>query len=214
MADYYRLIANAVAALDENTKDTRTEIYIRARHVLGTHFRTVDAGIAESSILREIMALEQAILEVENGLEERSRATVSNDDRRQNALRMRGVSEESVPPRNEMAFKVSKPAQRPYRGQMRWPVFLWRWKSHLKIFGYPSLRRFKGPISKILLVLVSISSIAVVTYLQRNVFAALMAGLRSYFASNMWDFAVPVIGYGAVLFFMAMLFFNRLKKRL
>jgi len=65
MADYYPLIARAVAGLDKNTGEIRRALYDRARAALVGQLRSVDPPLNESDITRERLALEEAIRKVE-----------------------------------------------------------------------------------------------------------------------------------------------------
>ncbi len=73
MADYYPLIAKAVAALDKNTGEARRALYERARSALVTQLRGVDPALSESDITRERLALEEAIRKVEGEAARRAR---------------------------------------------------------------------------------------------------------------------------------------------
>ena len=65
MADYYPLIAKAVAGLDKNTGEARRSLYERARTALVAQLRGVVPALSESDITRERLALEEAIRKVE-----------------------------------------------------------------------------------------------------------------------------------------------------
>src|SRR5579872_7359883 len=65
MADYYPLIARAVAGLDKNTGDARRALYERARAALVAQLRGVTPALDESDVTRERLALEEAIRKVE-----------------------------------------------------------------------------------------------------------------------------------------------------
>ena len=65
MADYYPLIARAVAGLDKNTGDARRALYERARAALVAQLRGVSPALDESHVTRERLALEEAIRKVE-----------------------------------------------------------------------------------------------------------------------------------------------------
>ncbi len=65
MADYYPLIAKAVAGLDKNSSEIRRQLYDRARAALVGQLRSVDPPLNESDITRERLALEEAIRKVE-----------------------------------------------------------------------------------------------------------------------------------------------------
>ena len=65
MADYYPLIARAVAGLEKNTGDARRVLYERARTALVAQLRGVTPALNESDVTRERLALEEAIRKVE-----------------------------------------------------------------------------------------------------------------------------------------------------
>jgi hypothetical protein len=65
MADYYTIIAKAVAALDPNTGEARRRIYERARGALSGETRSAGLPLAKSDILSAQMSLEEAIARVE-----------------------------------------------------------------------------------------------------------------------------------------------------
>src|SRR5215470_16825703 len=65
MADYYPLIARAVAGLEKNTGDARRALYERARAALVAQLRSVTPALSESDVTRERLALEEAVRKVE-----------------------------------------------------------------------------------------------------------------------------------------------------
>src|SRR5215470_16883666 len=65
MADYYPLIARAVAGLDKNTGDARRALYERARTALVAQLRGVNPPLSENDVTRERLALEESIRKVE-----------------------------------------------------------------------------------------------------------------------------------------------------
>ncbi|MBX9773026.1 MAG: hypothetical protein K2Y71_01330 [Xanthobacteraceae bacterium] len=65
MADYYPLIARAVAGLDKNTGDGRRALYERARTALVAQLRSVNPPLSENDVTRERLALEESIRKVE-----------------------------------------------------------------------------------------------------------------------------------------------------
>src|SRR3979490_2959097 len=65
MADYYPLIARAVAGLQKNTGDARRTLYERAREALVAQLRGVMPALDESDVTRERLSLEEAIRKVE-----------------------------------------------------------------------------------------------------------------------------------------------------
>jgi len=73
MADYYPLIARAVAALDKSTGEARRALYERARNALVAQLRGVIPALSESDITRERLALEEAIRKVEGEAARRAR---------------------------------------------------------------------------------------------------------------------------------------------
>ncbi len=73
MADYYPLIARAVASLETNSGENRRALYERARTALVAQLRGVVPALAESDITRERLALEEAIRKVEGEAARRPR---------------------------------------------------------------------------------------------------------------------------------------------
>src|SRR6202521_393682 len=73
MADYYPLIAKAVAGLERNTGEGRRALYERARTALVAQLRGVIPALSESDITRERLALEEAIRKVEGEAARRGR---------------------------------------------------------------------------------------------------------------------------------------------
>jgi hypothetical protein len=65
MADYYPLIARAVAGLDPNTGEIRRALYERARTALVAQLRNSDPPLEEADITAERLALEDAIRRIE-----------------------------------------------------------------------------------------------------------------------------------------------------
>jgi tetratricopeptide (TPR) repeat protein len=65
MADYYPLIARAVAGLGKDSPEARRSLYDRARSALLTKLSAADPQFEESIIAREQLALEGAIRKVE-----------------------------------------------------------------------------------------------------------------------------------------------------
>jgi hypothetical protein len=66
MADYYPLVAKAVAGLEKNTGEGRRLLYERARSALVAQLRGMnDPPLTEAEITRERLALEEAIRKVE-----------------------------------------------------------------------------------------------------------------------------------------------------
>src|SRR5215831_17444733 len=74
MADYYPLIARAVAGLDPSAPgEARRALYERARTALIAQLRGVQPPLSESEITRERLALEEAVRKVESEAAQRAR---------------------------------------------------------------------------------------------------------------------------------------------
>ncbi|HVV92656.1 MAG TPA: hypothetical protein VHD15_04480, partial [Hyphomicrobiales bacterium] len=65
MADYYPVLARAVAGLDPTSSESRREIYERARKALVQQLRSLDPPLTESEITRERLSLEDAVRRIE-----------------------------------------------------------------------------------------------------------------------------------------------------
>jgi hypothetical protein len=74
MADYYPLIARAIAGLDPQAPgESRRALYERARAALIQQLRGVDPPLSESEITRERLSLEEAVRKVESEAAQRAR---------------------------------------------------------------------------------------------------------------------------------------------
>src|SRR5476651_1072911 len=74
MADYYPLIARAIAGLDPSAPgESRRALYERARSALIAQLRSVDPPLSESEITRERLSLEEAVRKVESEAAARAR---------------------------------------------------------------------------------------------------------------------------------------------
>src|SRR3984957_7603940 len=109
MADYYPLIAKAVAGLDKSTGEVRRTLYERARGALVTQLRGVVPALSESEITRERLALEEAIRKVEAEAARKSRFDSPPERKRSD----RGETAE--PPKN-LAPQPPRPAAPPSNG--------------------------------------------------------------------------------------------------
>ena len=75
MADYYPLVAKAVAGLEKNTGEGRRALYERARTALVAQLRGMnDPPLTAAEITRERLALEEAIRKVEAEAARRGRS--------------------------------------------------------------------------------------------------------------------------------------------
>src|SRR3954453_12077143 len=74
MADYYPLIARAIAGLDPSAPgESRRALYDRARTALIAQLRSVQPPLSESEITRERLSLEEAVRKVESEAAQRAR---------------------------------------------------------------------------------------------------------------------------------------------
>jgi len=74
MADYYPLIARAIAGLDPSAPgESRRALYERARAALIQQLRSVQPPLSESEITRERLSLEEAVRKVESEAAQRAR---------------------------------------------------------------------------------------------------------------------------------------------
>src|SRR5712671_2689547 len=73
MADYYPLIARAIAGLDPSAPgESRRALYERARAALIQQLRSVQPPLSESEITRERLSLEEAVRKVESEAAQRA----------------------------------------------------------------------------------------------------------------------------------------------
>src|SRR3979409_1998832 len=91
MADYYPLIARAIAGLDPSAPgESRRALYERARAALIAQLRSVEPPLSESEITRERLSLEEAVRKVESEAAQRAReVTRSIDPSRSGGARAR-----------------------------------------------------------------------------------------------------------------------------
>jgi hypothetical protein len=88
MADYYPLIARAIAGLDPSAPgESRRALYERARSALIAQLRSVDPPLSESEITRERLSLEEAVRKVESEAAARARDLSRPDLSRPDASR-------------------------------------------------------------------------------------------------------------------------------
>src|ERR1700691_2294908 len=74
MADYYPLIARAIAGLDPSAPgESRRALYERARAALIAQLRSVQPPLSESEITRERLSLEETVRKVESEAAQRAR---------------------------------------------------------------------------------------------------------------------------------------------
>ena len=81
MADYYPLIARAIAGLDPSAPgESRRALYERARAALIAQLRGVEPPLSESEITRERLSLEEAVRKVESEAAQRARDVSRSGD--------------------------------------------------------------------------------------------------------------------------------------
>lgn len=101
MADYYPLIARAIAGLDPNAPgESRRALYERARAALIAQLRSVQPPLSESEITRERLSLEEAVRKVEAEAAQRAREAQrasSGAARPGDALRKAGARNSDAP---------------------------------------------------------------------------------------------------------------------
>src|ERR1700746_3927253 len=100
MADYYPLIARAIAGLDPNGPgESRRALYARARAALIAQLRNVQPPLSESEITRERLSLEEAARKVESEAAQRAReASRGGGSARTDDRRAAGRANEAAPP--------------------------------------------------------------------------------------------------------------------
>jgi len=110
MADYYPLIARAITALDPSAPgESRRVIYERARTALIAQLRGVQPPLSDSEIIRERLALEEAVRKVEAEASQRSRESA-----RQGGPRAARGQEASPPPQGSAASQQEGRQQQSY----------------------------------------------------------------------------------------------------
>src|SRR5260370_7671415 len=118
MADYYPLIARAIAGLDPSAPgESRRALYERARAALIAQLRSVQPPLSESEITRERLSLEEAVRKVESEAAQRARdASRSADAARSGGERPRAgdaFRATTRPPRPGEPAPPPSPSQNP-----------------------------------------------------------------------------------------------------
>src|SRR5262245_29953452 len=114
MADYYPLIARAIAGLDPSAPgESRRALYERARAALIQQLRSVQPPLSESEITRERLSLEEAVRKVESEAAQRARDACGSGSGRDSSSRRSRPAEPSAPP--EGAPRAPRPAAPPPR---------------------------------------------------------------------------------------------------
>jgi len=115
MADYYPLIARAIAGLDASAPgEQRRALYERARTALIAQLRSVDPPLSESEITRERLSLEEAVRKVESEAAQRAReASRGGHSRSGDAFRASTRADTRSPEGAPAAPPPASPAIRP-----------------------------------------------------------------------------------------------------
>src|SRR5690348_339626 len=116
MADYYPLIARAIAGLDPNAPgESRRALYERARAALIAQLRSVQPPLSESEITRERLSLEEAVRKVESEAAQRARdaARPPGTPRAGDALRRASARPGEAPPAGVAQAGAPRPAASP-----------------------------------------------------------------------------------------------------
>src|ERR1700740_2161799 len=120
MADYYPLIARAVAGLDPSAPgESRRALYERARAALIAQLRGVQPPLSESEITRERLSLEEAVRKVESEAAQRardaSRSAAGGASRASDAIRRAGArgAEAAPTPSSPAGQQPPAPPPRP-----------------------------------------------------------------------------------------------------
>jgi hypothetical protein len=104
MADYYPLIARAIAGLDPSAPgESRRALYERARAALIAQLRSVEPPLSESEITRERLSLEEAVRKVESEAAQRARDATARP----------GDAARSGPRAGDAFRATTRPASRP-----------------------------------------------------------------------------------------------------
>src|SRR2546430_15423312 len=114
MADYYPLIARAIAGLDPSAPgESRRALYERARAALIAQLRSVQPPLSESEIPRERLSLEEAVRKVESEAAQRARdASRAGGDRARSGDAFRANARPNARP-GETAPPSTSQASRP-----------------------------------------------------------------------------------------------------
>src|SRR5450631_1031100 len=123
MADYYPLIARAIAGLDPNAPgESRRALYERARAALIAQLRSVQPPLSESEITRERLSLEEAVRKVESEAAQRARdasrsagGARAGDAFRANTRPPARPGEAAAPPTGEQPSRPRPPSPPPAR---------------------------------------------------------------------------------------------------
>ena len=120
MADYYPLIARAIAGLDPSAPgESRRALYERARAALIGQLRSVEPPLSEYEITRERLSLEEAVRKVESEAAQRARdATRSaGGDTARSGARAGDAFRANIRPAARPGEPSGPPSAPPFAGQ-------------------------------------------------------------------------------------------------
>lgn len=118
MADYYSLLARAIAALPQSAPESRQAVYERARKALFNQLRSIQPPVAEADIEAEGRALDEAIARLEL---EAVRASASSERARKRVEPLQKASAPSAAAAKPANHGAAKPA--PFRPSTPEPAF-------------------------------------------------------------------------------------------
>jgi hypothetical protein len=122
MADYYPLIARAIAGLDPSAPgESRRALYERARAALIAQLRSVEPPLSESEITRERLSLEEAVRKVESEAAQRARDVTRSGDAPRSGPRagdaFRATTRPNARPADPASAATSQPSAPPPRSR-------------------------------------------------------------------------------------------------
>src|SRR5579872_5576280 len=122
MADYYPLIARAIAGLDPSAPgESRRALYERARAALIAQLRSVEPPLSESEITRERLSLEEAVRKVESEAAQRAREASRAADPARASSALRGNARSAARPAEGIPPPGQAPRSRPPASPQREP---------------------------------------------------------------------------------------------
>src|SRR3954471_22122776 len=120
MADYYPLIARAIAGLDPSAPgEQRRALYERARAALIAQLRSVQPPLSESEITRERLSLEEAVRKVESEAAQRAREASRAGSRSGDAFRAGTPRANPTKPGDSAPPPRSRPPAPPQQRNLR-----------------------------------------------------------------------------------------------
>jgi hypothetical protein len=139
MADYYPLVARAISGLDPSAPgERRRALYERARAALIAQLRSAQPPLNESEIVRERLALEEAVRKVESEAAQRAHdASRTNGNAARDAPRLANPRGGKTAP--AATSSTAQPVATGRIGDKRWPISLLS-AEQLRIQGEEKLR--------------------------------------------------------------------------